>query len=407
MAFCALGYLCLAPLATAAVPCQTRVQTDGLLKGKVLWAVCKTHDLLWNACVAAEKRKDYDEAIRLLKILYRETDEPDYLRMLGGAHYQLKMYTEALQYYELFWKKNTKELRLKRRLTIQERVQEMRQRFSKQRREVQFLTQPQGATIWFDGRPLPTSTPTTVWINPGEHLIEFGAPWHRRVRRKITFALGPLLSVSEALQPQGKLSVTVARPDAMIFVDGKLAGRGGVQGLMVDAGLHRVTIRAKGVRSETHSVQVAFRKHEKLQAAIYSVVLPDPRIKKMRTAGWATLGVGLALGLSAVPLYLVARRRHDRANDDLCKAQKALDPNVVCGSGVAAPQSDIDTYNAEIKKTSAMQAGSIALVSVGGALVVTSLVLLLLKPKHKSFRRWRFTMNAGPGQVEFVGRIQF
>jgi serine/threonine protein kinase len=110
-------------------------------------------------------------------------------------------------------------------------------------------TQPPGATVLLDGKPLPEATPTAQrGLNPGGHTVTLRKPGRAEVERQVTLEADERLSVDVALPAaQHPLEVRTMPPGAVVYLDGILmAGRTPAMLTVTDDEFHELRLELPG-----------------------------------------------------------------------------------------------------------------------------------------------------------------
>ncbi|MBN2495459.1 MAG: PEGA domain-containing protein [Deltaproteobacteria bacterium] len=98
----------------------------------------------------------------------------------------------------------------------------------------------EGASVILDGKQVPETTPATIKDVPcGRHAIRVEKRLYKRARQRVRVKLGEVSTVRIRLvEDFGFLTVRSVPPEAVIKLDGQVAGKSPLEGLVVPAGRH-------------------------------------------------------------------------------------------------------------------------------------------------------------------------
>lgn len=346
-------------------------------------------------------RGDYRGTIEAATSLYRQTRDPQLLANIGRCHELLGELRSALRYYDRFLARVTVP-RLRRPVETQRRL--IRQRLATTSREVRIESRPSRAVVEIDQRRNPKwVTPFVVWIPFGARTVRFRKPGFRDATRSLRLDAGPLLVLDVEMvrrEPAGRLTIYVASGEALVRLDGKLVGSTPLVDFRVAPGPHVLRVERTGYLPHTRTLRIEDRKElllrielTPLPATRPKVVAPAPRPQRRRSyrvAAYTMLGIGLGLLGGGLGFQLGARSTERSANDFAREKRDAQQ---------LTPEA-IREYTSRYNRARTYQKVAIAFYSVGGAALVTSLVLFLVEPKRsETIGRWRLRPLLEPGRT--------
>lgn len=358
-------------------------------------------DRLHKKMIELFKAGKYRETVDVTKRLYELTKKAKYLVNIGTCFDQLKDDEQAIHYYQKFLREDaTSPLRPR----IGAKVEEIRTRLSQHKREVSFVTEPSGAELVIDGRTLLT-TPVTVWLTFGKHQVELRKPGHVTKRVTLTVASGPLLQRDYKLEMVKKVAYLVVNSNvdgARVFIGKRLMGLTPLPRTAIEPGSYMLRVVSPKHREWRNPVTLETNQATVVQAdlTLSEVVSSGTSVKKMRLAGWILLGIGAALVVSGGAVHGLGYKKIKDANDQ-------LNPKVKAGTAV---QADFDSYNSKYTSGTNMYKAAYALYGIGGAALVTSVVLLVVKPKSAetiTSQRFRLVPSLGPTSVGLDAQLRF
>ncbi len=168
-------------------------------------------------------------------------------------------------------------------------------------------------------------------------------------------------------------------PGAVIRVDGQVVGATPME-RVVEPGRHVVRAERDGYVAEQREVEAVVG----VRATVRLELEPIPRThrdRRLRIAGWSTLGAGVAAVAIGVPLIVV----HGRPNRLACDGDD-VDPLGNC------------------RFLHATRGPGIGVVALGGALVATGVTLLVVS-RDRSRSAARLSLTAGWARVGVHGRF--
>lgn len=345
------------------------------------------------------RQGDYRGALTIARRLYQRTHNPQLLVNIARCHDLLQQYGPAIAHYL----KYAKTVSGPRQEQVVQRVLQLRLKFGLTHREIVIVTRPPAAAIWLDGKKLADPTPTTQWLPFGRHNLRFARSGYRTIQRVLMVIAGPTLTVDETLKPLLKpalLSVTSTRHGATVTLNGKRLGSAPLARQLLPAGRYVLRVVSRGYTVWTQQVTLRAGETTTIHAVLQPLPVTIVTTTPYRSAGWITLGVGLASLATGLALNLWS-------NKIVRDANTALDLKI---AGASVFQSDIEAYNGDIARARSRATAAFVLYGIGGAAVAVSLVLILLK------RRTRRTADTGlfqwhvqiaPNAAGFNARLRF
>lgn len=169
----------------------------------------------------------------------------------------------------------------------------------------------EGAEVQFDGKPA-GELPFLDEVKPGPHRARVSAAGYFDDEREIVAAEGATLSVDITLRPRpSKLSIS-ARPRAEVYLDARLLGVGSIGGVEVPAGEHRVIVLENGRTTFTARVSTT-RGSEHLVTARTAETRQRQASYVVGALGVSSLLVGAGLTVAALRKQGVASEIDERA----------------------------------------------------------------------------------------------
>ncbi|MEM1418632.1 MAG: PEGA domain-containing protein, partial [Myxococcota bacterium] len=174
------------------------------------------------------------------------------------------------------------------------------------------VTNPPGARIYIDDREQGSlgETPFQNVLSTGEHTVWIERPGYETVERTVEVELGETHVEELTLERTmfGKIRVVANVPGAVVLVDGEEVGEVPYEG-EVDAGERRVTVRAPGMKDWREDVEVPRGQLVPLRIELER--------RPSRSAGWATLTLGLASAGAGIALGILGSNLEDELDADL------------------------------------------------------------------------------------------
>ena len=243
--------------------------------------------------------------------------------------------------------------------------------------KVDVVVEPAGADLYLDRAAPETRIARVAWVPPGVHHVVAEAPGYESAQLEVTVARGGRAEARLALDARlPVLRVESRTRDAAVFVDGKREGAPPVE-LRLRPGAHTMRAEAEGFVTLERQVLLAPGQTVLVRADLTQVtaggtapreVAPakaPPGMSSRRVAAWALMGSGVALAVSGVVAYGVGY--HDY------RSMQGLDRDT-----------QRSAIEAKWNKAKAGSDAAIALWSVGGAALVTGIVLYLVPESRRA-----------------------
>lgn len=358
-------------------------------------------------------KKKYEAVIPLAKRLYALNNKAKYLSYAALCHDLLQHDEQALALYRDYLKHN---VTARRRKAVEDRIAAIRKRFFAKRREVQILSAPDNARVRIDGKPLQKRTPVVQWMPFGRHTVELELSGYQPYRRVIEVVAGTAtLILDNQLQKipeKGSLSVTTTPSGARVYLDNKLIGTSPLHRTVLEVGRYTLQIKSDGHKTIEQIVTIAPNRHQELQLELKSALPPPvippvvqvPKERPMsgyRIAAWVTLGTGIAGLTLGLTFQLLARKSAIDANNMVSETANNI---------AARDDAWVKRYNGLQSTTQIRQRVAIGMFVVGGASLVSSLVLFLVEPRRKpesSAGRLELLPVLGGRETGLIGRVRF
>lgn len=277
-----------------------------------------------------------------------------------------------------------------------------------------------GAEVVIDGRvmghtPIERSLPVT----PGPHELVLRRPGYQEVRSALMLAGGASQTVS--LTPAelpgggqtGLVGFTVSEPDATVEIDGR-PRPDYRQGLRLPVGVHRLTVTRTGFfpvhRDIVSESAVINTVRVNLEPTEETRVARSARATSQRRWAWATVATGALLGGASAVLFFTNRSELRGAEAEYEEVKPMLAPGGQCSSMFAITERCVNLVmhaNDRLDRAERMRQLSLIGMGVGGAVLVTGVVLRLLSddphrydyqaPAPDRERGLRFLAGVQPG----------
>lgn len=353
--------------------------------------------------ITAFSAKDYPAALRAAKHLYALTKQPTVLVNIARCHDLLQQVPEAIAHYRRFVKASPNSSLAGR---VQRRLDALYASYRKTHREVELVTNPGGAQVTINGS-LKLTTPATRWLKLGPQRIVIEKPGFKQLQVATALQSGKLIVLAYDLTRQesprlkgGLVSINCPVKDAKVYADGKLLGLTPLQGQTLPAGKHRLRIDAPGYRAWSTRLAVEPGKHTRVDATLQPLVMVHKSSRRpmspYRVAAWSTLGIGVGVLATAVTFSFLAKKKSTDANTALTSPPPGQ-----------SPQQSFDAYDSKFNSAKRFTYVSYGLYGVGGALLVSSVVLFFIKPKREQLSRFQFAPTLGPGHVGVHAQLRF
>jgi len=122
---------------------------------------------------------------------------------------------------------------------------------------VKFSGVARGTRLFVDDKELGPVGRTPVEVEPGEHTVVVRKPGYRDFSRRLTFKDGDVTELAVTLDATAAfVSVKADVAGARVLVDGEDKGTAPLEGLMVSAGMHEITVQREGFRPETKRISM-------------------------------------------------------------------------------------------------------------------------------------------------------
>lgn len=203
---------------------------------------------------------------------------------------------------------------------------------------VRFLSEPAGAAVWLDGRPLGNAPLSASVAGAGQHAVRFALAGHAPYETSFLSRPGDNLTVQAPLSPApapggaappppppktGELEIQVTPVGALVLVDDRAVGSAGDAGLLVrglSPGSHGLVVRKAGFRELRTRVEVQAGVRSLLQSVLQAVPPTPPATPS--AVSWPTVaGITGAVALALLLVALVLKRRGESH-----PLSEALDP---------------------------------------------------------------------------------
>lgn len=320
-----------------------------------------------------------DEAIRLFEEAYRLDPDPVYLRNMGRA-YEKK--GELFKAKELYQKSLEQEKDPEQRAKTQAYLEALLERLPGR---LVFDVNPRGAVVKVDGKEVETSKP--LELRRGSHLIEAEMPGYGKYSDRVEVLGGVEHTISIILKPMpGKLRIECGVEGAKVLVDGTPVGTTPLpKALELPQGRHVVDVTKEGFERWQNVVEIKPGKEEGVGVNLVpkNVSVPPkpgepigggtptvPKKVEVKKSPWpwALLGGGALFIVTGGVMTGLAKS----------EAGKVETTNVPgLGDVVTIPQSEAESHR---DKAKTYEKVSYAMYGLGGAAIVTSVVLFLVKP---------------------------
>lgn len=222
-------------------------------------------------------------------------------------------------------------------------------------------------------------TPWKGWVPPGAYRLEVEAAGHVPTSRPVAVLRRRRYEHTLTLQRAvGRLSVDANVPGAVVRLDGRTVGATPVVGAEVPSGQRAVWVSGAGFLPWAALIEVPLQGEVEVEAALVPLVpmegatwprraphvflASEPAPRTLRLWGWTTFGLGVATAAAGAVFNVgVGLPRAESAGE--------LDSR--------SPTYDAD-FDAIIGEAQALNVAGYAMYGIGGALVVTGVVLLIV-----------------------------
>ena len=265
---------------------------------------------------------------------------------------------------------------------------------------------PTGAALWLDGRRLSgATTPHTLWVRLGQHIVEARLPGYRPDRRSLTVVSGPPLTLALTLEKRhelrGMLRVTSHSIGSRVLIDGRSIGITPLPPVSLAPRRYRLELRPPKGPAQVQWVEILPGKTTVVTLAAPTVRPRQRRMTPMRLAAWISLGLGGALLATGLGLHLDGWRINKNADNWV----RALN-----GSQQLTEQRYRE-YSARFDKSHDRLRMAVGFYSAGAALVLTSVVLFIVESQRGSARErlghFRLSPEVSGNRLSLYGRMVF
>jgi hypothetical protein len=241
--------------------------------------------------------------------------------------------------------------------------------------------------IWIDGQRV-GETPWEGAIEGGGHIIEARREGYRRLQRQVAVIPGQRSEVELNLEPlSGVLALGVDAPEASLVIDGGAQGVGPFAPLELSPGRYSLELEAPGYAAWSSEVDV-------LDSRTTRVDVTLPSRQGLRPGWfWSTTALTIASLAAGTALVLVGR---EQLND--------FDSDVSFITGAQASLLQISERRAageaSFESAQRFDVAGWTLVGLGGALLVTSVVVGLLTRFVDELARAEIILEEGEAVTE-------
>lgn len=281
---------------------------------------------------------------------------------------------------------------------VREAAAEVRDRLGTTRVEVTVRTEPEGAVITLDDDPTPLGrAPVTRWLPFGAHTLTLRLDGHLPERRAMALAAGAPHELLVRLVPvalAGRILVAGVPDGALVRLDGHDLATGPPGPIRAAPGAHRLeVVRADGQDFEAE-VQVETGGDHHLTVQWRTAPSPGPD-GATDTLAYGLLGGGGAVVIGGAVAGILGYFVYRRDAEDFHAATR--DGPVT--------QADQDVYQGKIQQTEDALMASYICYGLGGAAMVTGLILALMDGDGGGDTT--ATPTAGPGLAGVGLRVGF
>jgi hypothetical protein len=214
-----------------------------------------------------------------------------------------------------------------------------------------------GALVSVDGGKA-TRTPITLDVEPGTHRVTVEAPGHHGNERSVDVPEGATVSVELRLDPQPAALHVTGPKGADVYLDGRDVGRLPAAPLEVNAGAHQVAVARAGRATFVRELELG-----RGQTRSLAVDLPMTTQRKL---AFASIGFGAGGLVAAATLTGLALRAQRRAR--AIQAER---------ESMGVTMARFDQGQRLWRQRDGLRTGAIVTGVVGGALLVTGVILYL------------------------------
>jgi hypothetical protein len=323
-----------------------------------------------------------DEALRLFEEAYKLDPDPIYLRNMGKIYEKLGEIQKARSMYEESLSRETDPSQKSKTQGYLESLLE------KMPGVVIIDATPQAAVVKIDGKNVEIGKP--VEVRRGSHVIEATAPGYAPYKEQVEVLSGYERKVSIALKAlPGKLVVRCNVEGAMVTVDGQDTRTAPiVKPFEVLPGLHVVEAKKDGYERWVRSIEVKMGEEVALDVGLVPTVKPEPtpprktepkqtevlaKKAEVKRALWPWVSLGVGAGMLITGGVMSGLAASEKGKIESTHVG-------VLGDIVTTPRSEAQSHS---DKAKTYEKVSFAMYAVGGAAVITSVVLFVVKPGSK------------------------
>ena len=247
---------------------------------------------------------------------------------------------------------------------------------------------PAGATVTVDGQPVPAGK--AVELKRGTHEVAATLKGHAPANRTVEVQAGGETRVAMVLDPlPGRIEVLCSQPGARVAVDGKDPRDLPLQApFEVAPGRHEVRVTSATARTWIRTVEVGPGQTVRVNAEMVALAPPVARpIPAQNLAAPAKTGispwpwVGIGTGAAALVVGGVMSGLAYQQRGQVSNATRDQDPaggdDLVTGMTMKDAQSHVD-------QAKSYDIASYAMYGVGGAAVLTGVILWAVQSKAKA-----------------------
>jgi hypothetical protein len=242
---------------------------------------------------SAERRSDWQAAIRNYEQAYKASPHPNVLYNIGLNYERLGKLRIAADYLLRYVDKSPA---APDRDKVVLKVRKLRERPA----EIRFNSKPSGAEIYLDGEKIGTA-PVTHELS-GSHDVFAMIDGERSRSRRVNVEFGEAYHIELRIGSKpGRLTVRASVKDAEIQVDGVVVGRAPFSD-MVDPGEHTVVVSAPGYKPATRKVEVPPQGSEQITATLEPLPGTDTAPPKVGTRLLVGGSTGGNIGTEEAPV---------------------------------------------------------------------------------------------------------
>ncbi len=251
---------------------------------------------------AAEKRSDWEVAVRNYQLAYETSAHADVLFNIALNYERLGRNRDAARYLTQFEKESDSDAEKSKART---KAKELREKSSK----VRFTSKPVGAEVSLDGVAIGT-TPLERDVEPGPHVATAKSADKKAPVRELMVEYGEPLTIDfEFGGKKGTLSVNATVDDAEVMIDGVGVGKVPYVGSL-PSGTHTVLVSAPGYKTVSRDINVPADGSEQITAQLSAIdkgagAKPAPKLGPLGFLAGFGLGVSGGSDANASPRAMV------------------------------------------------------------------------------------------------------